>query len=230
MRQLKPYVFFLSLIAVFIGCKNIKPVKPFGEGTIVYSMTFESNQNSNVNPKLLPNRLTIKFRNNNTTSKIEGMSGSVNLKYIYNVNEQKCTILVNLWNKKLLYQDTLSNIDVPNAFSGMKKIRIEKTSETVRFKGFRCLKAIAYCNHSTNENFEILYTKDITIANPNANTPFSSIDGVMLKFSVKLPKYTVKVCAETIEQEKIPNEEFSTPSGYEQVSKRTIEDLISLIQ
>ena len=112
----------------------------------------------------------------------------------------------------------------------MKNIRIEKTNETVRFKGFKCMKAIAHCNDSTNENFEILYTKDITIANPNANTPFSSIDGVMLKFNVKLPKYTVKVCAETIEQEKIPNEEFSTPSGYEQVSKRTIEDLISLIQ
>lgn len=230
MRRCNFIIYLLLPFVIFTSCHNYKATKPFGEGTIVYSMNFTSNQSSSINTKILPNRLTIKFRNNNTTSKIDGMSGNVNLTYINNVDEQKCTILVNLWNKRLCYQDTLSNLNIPNAYSGMQDIIIEKTNEVVRFKGFNCKKAIAHYNDSTKHNFEILYTNDIIIANPNANTPFSTIDGVMLKFCVKLSKYTIDVCAETIEQGTIPIEEFSAPSGYEKVSKRTIEDLISLIQ
>lgn len=230
MRRYFSLVFFSLLLVLLVDCKHRNVNAPFGEGTIVYSMNFTSNQNTTINTKILPNRLTIKFRNNNTTSKIDGMSGNVNLIYINNVDEQKCTILVNLWNKKLCYQDSLSNINIPNAYTGMQDITIEKTNEVVRFKGFNCKKAIAHYNNSVKDQFEILYTNDITIANPNANTPFSAIDGVMLKFCVKLSKYTIDINAETIEPGNIPIEEFSAPSGYEKVSKRTIEDLISLIQ
>lgn len=221
----------LSLLLLLIsGCSDSGNKKKFNEGTIEYLVEYGGDNPSKTNLNLLPNKFTIKFRDNNTSNRIEGLSGNVNLTFIKNIEADNLIILVNIWNKKLYYQDTLSKEKLPNAYAGMPEISIEKTSETVTYKGYNCKKAIAHYKDSTDYSFEILYTNDINIANPNANTPFEPIDGVMLKFSIKLRKYTMNISASSIKSEDIPMSEFLAPSDYEKVPKRTIEDLISLMQ
>lgn len=225
------YLLYLSLLLLVVsGCNDFRTKKNFNEGTIEYAIQFEGNDQSKVNTKLLPNKVTVKFRDNNTSNKIEGLSGTVNLSYIRNIKDQDCIILVNIWNKKLYFQDSLSKVDLPNAYAGMPDISIKKTDEIVHFKGYTCKKAIAHYNDSTDNSFEILYTNDINITNPNINTPFDSIDGVMLKFSMKFHKHLICISAISIKPENISMDEFSVPSDYEKVPKRTIEDLISLMQ
>ena len=229
MKQYKYHLFF-SLLIVFWGCNRTHSDKSFNEGTIEYSIQFEGNDNTKMNTNMLPNKLTIKFRDNNTSNKIEGLSGSVNLTFINNVDDNTFIVLVNLWSKKLFYQDSLLKEKLPNAYAGMPAISIEKTNETVLFKGYNCKKAIAHYKDSSNCSFDILYTNDINIDNPNANTPFEEIDGVMLKFSIKFDKYLMSITSSSIKSEKISRDEFTLPPGYEKVSKRTIEDLVSLMQ
>ena len=183
-----------------------------------------------INPYSIPNKFTIKFKDNNLSNKIEGMSGSVNLTFIKNVDDQAFIFLVNIWNKKLYYQDSLIKKYLPQTYPGMESLSIEKTNEVVEYNGYKCKKAIAHFQDSTNLSFEILYTNEIYITNPNINTPFETIDGVMLKFSVKLNKYLMNLSASSISQEDISMDEFKLPNGYEKVSKRTIEDLVSLMQ
>lgn len=229
MRQYKYLLIILSLIALG-GCSRTHPDKLFNEGTIEYSIQFEGNDNNKLNSNMLPNKLTIKFRNNNTSNKIEGLLGNVNLTFINNVDNNTFIVLVNLWSKKLFYQDSLLKEKLPNAYAGMPTISIEKTNEKVLFKGYNCKKAIAHYKDSSNYSFDILYTNDININNPNANTPFEDIDGVMLKFSIKFDKYLMSITSSSIKAETISMDEFTLPAGYEKVSKRTIEDLVSLMQ
>lgn len=229
MKQYK-YLFILSLLIVLLSCNTNRSKKCFNEGTIEYSIQFQGTDDSKINTNMLPNKLTIKFRNNNTSNKIEGLSGSVNLTFINNLEDNNLIVLVNLWSKKLFYQDSLLKENLPNAYAGMPEISIEKTNETVHFKGYTCKKAIAHYKNSTNHSFDILYTNEINIANPNANTPFALIDGVMLKFSIKFNKYLMTISSTSIKPETISMDEFAVPSGYEKVSKRTIEDLVSLMQ
>lgn len=220
----------LSLLLFIFGCKGGHTNKTFNEGTIEYNIQFEGADQSKINTNMLPTKLTVKFRDNNTSNKIEGLSGSVNLTYIKNVDDNNFIVLVNLWSKKLFYQDSLLNANLPNTYPGMPAIRIDKTNEMVMFNGFSCKKAIAHYQDSSNYTFEILYTNEINIDNPNANTPFDQIDGVMLKFSIKFNKYMMNISSASIKSEDISMDEFSLPSGYEKVSKRTIEDLVSLMQ
>lgn len=230
MKQIKyPYIFPLLFI-VLMGCNTNRSKNNFNEGTIEYSIQFDGNDGSKINTNMLPNKLTVKFRNDNTSNKIEGLSGSVNLTFIKNLDDNNLIVLVNLWSKKLFYQDSLLKANLPNAYAGMPDISIEKTDEIVRFKGYNCKKAIAHYKDSSNFTFDILYTNDINITNPNANTPFELIDGVMLKFSIKFNKYLMTISSTSIKSEEISMDEFTVPSGYEKVSKRTIEDLVSLMQ
>jgi len=230
MKQIKYLYTFPLLFIVLMGCNTNRSENNFNEGTIEYSIQFDGNDGSKINTNMLPNKLTVKFRDDNTSNKIEGLSGSVNLTFIKNLDDNNLIVLVNLWSKKLFYQDSLLKANLPNAYAGMPDISIEKTDEIVRFKGYNCKKAIAHYKDSSNFSFDILYTNDINIANPNANTPFELIDGVMLKFSIKFNKYLMTISSTSIKPEKISMDEFNVPSGYEKVSKRTIEDLVSLMQ
>lgn len=227
MRQNRNLLIFSLLLLVISGCNESKSKKNFTEGTIEYSIQFEKNNKSNLSSTLLPNRLTVRFRDNNTATRIEGLSGSVNLTYINNIKTQNCIILVNIWGKKLFFQDSIAKGNLPNFYAGMPNITIEKTNEEVSFQGYNCKKAIA---HSSDLSFEILYTNEIKIANPNANTPFDAIDGVLLKFNIILHKQLMSISASSIKSEEIPLNQFTVPSKYEKVPKKIIEDLISLMQ
>jgi len=161
---------------------------------------------------------------------IEGLAGAANLTYISNIEDENFIILAKFLNKKLYYQESIVSNGLPNTYAGMPKITIKETSETALFKGYTCKKAIASFDDSLSNPFEILYTNEIKIENPNANTPFEAIKGVMLQFKVKLFKHMMSVSATVIKQEHISMDEFSIPPEYEKVSKKTIEDLLSLLE
>lgn len=220
----------LIIAIVFLSCGKSRSKKNFNEGTIEYSINVEGADKAKISNYSIPSKFIVKFRDNNTSNRIEGMSGSVNLTFIKNIDEQTFIVLVNLWNKKLYYQDSLIKRYLPETYPGMELLVIDKTEETLEYNGYKCKKAVAHFKDSSNLSFDILYTNDINIANPNADTPFEPIDGVMLKFSVKLNKYLMNLTATTIKQEDIPMAEFELPEGYEKVTKRTIEDLVSLMQ
>lgn len=230
MKQHKYFLIISLLLFIISGCTEFNSKKKIDEGTINYSIDFSENSKVKFKSSLLPNRITIKFRNSNTSNKIEGLLGNMNLTFINKVKNENCIILVNLWGKKLYFQDSLTNRDLPNIYVGMPQITIERTNEIVPYRGYQCKKAIAHYKDSSDHSFEILYTNDIAIVNPNINTPFESIDGVMLKFSIILQKHIMNISATAIKHEDISMDEFSVPNDYEKVPKRTIDDLISLMQ
>jgi len=223
------YLIFLLLV-VLSACKNFRSKKNFNEGTIEYAIQVENGSKSNMNSSMIPNKIVVKFRDNNTSNKIEGLSGAVTLTYINNVEGKNSIVLVKLLNKKLFYEEPLINGGLPSTYSAMPRLIIQKTNDLIDFQGYKCNKAIATFDDSTSYSFEILYTNEIKITNPNANTPFDSIEGVMLKFNVKLYKHLLSISATNIKQEDIPMDNFTIPSDYAKVSRRTIEDFLSLLQ
>ncbi len=230
----KKHTLYLNLILFiaisFISCSESRNKKDFNEGTIEYGIQVEGGDKAKISSFSIPSKFVVKFKDNNTSNHIEGMSGSVNLTFIKNIDDQTFIVLVNLWSKKLFYQDSLLKKNLPETYPGMELLSIKKTDEIVEFNGFKCKKAVAHFMDSTSLKFDILYTNEINIANPNVNTPFEQVDGVMLKFSVKVNKHLMSLSATTIKRERISMDEFSLPKGYEKVTKRTIEDLVSLMQ
>lgn len=228
----KTHIQYLILfIAIsFVSCGESRNKKNFNEGTIEYGIQVEGIDKSKISSFSTPSKFVVKFKDNNISSRIEGMSGSVNLTFIKNIDSKTFIVLVNLWNKKLFYQDSLLKKNLPETYPGMELLRIKKTDEIIEFNGFKCKKATAHFMDSTSLKFDILYTNEINIANPNINTPFEQIDGVMLKFSVKVSKHLMSLSATNILHERVSKNEFTLPEGYEKVTKRTIEDLVSLMQ
>lgn len=214
---------------ILSSCENIKDQlgssKKIKEGFIEYSMEYLNEEEINM-ANLLPHKMVIKFKDNNTINKIESFSGVVSFKSITRNDDKTNTTLVKLLNKKFLYQEPIGE----NSFSydyipGMK---LEFTDSTKEIAGYLCQHAIATFPNSNNPGFDIFYTKEINIESPNAFTPFEEIDGVMLQFEVVMYNFKVRFTADHIQATKIANEEFEIPADYKKVNKESMEEIINL--
>ncbi len=199
------------------------------EGEITYTIGYDSIP-MKYDKDLLPSVMTIRFKDNNTSNTITGLSGAVSLSFINNVAMQSSITLVKLFNKKLYYLEPYDSTQYSISYSEMPKLSIQLTDETLVLNGYNCKKAVGQFADSTHLQFEIVYTNEIGIARPNAFTPFEAIDGVMLKFKIKLYNQVMTMEATEIKPVSVSMDEFSIPPDYEQVDRETIKEVILLLQ
>jgi len=224
------FVFTLLLLFVLNSCDSARKPKNFKEGVIEYQISYLDSLPPKYDPSLRPDKMIIKYKENCTMNRIEGLSGRVSFTFIQNYSNQTITSLIKLMNKKLYYQESINPGQYPAAYSEMPRIQVEELNETEQFMGYTCFKALATFQDSSASSFEVLYTKEICIENPNQNTPFESIDGVMLKFGAKLFEQNMRISAVSIKPGKVSKDDFLIPQDYESVTKETIYDVIYLMK
>ena len=220
----------LLLSLTLLSCNYLSNNKSYNEGVIDYTITYDDSIAPNYAPSLRPQKMVVKYKDKNMLNRIEAFSGAVFFTFIQNYEEQQNITLIKLLNKKLYYQEPMELGEYPSAYSEMPKLTFEYLNDTEKFLGYECNKVIATFADSTNQKFEILYTKEIAVENPNKNTPFEPIDGVMLKFRVKLYELDMNIEAISVTNGKVSMEDFVIPAEYELVNKETIYDVIYLLK
>ena len=68
-------------------------------------------------------------------------------------------------------------------------IKYLKTDKVIA--GYKCKLARVFIEDVPTP-IDVYYTEDIHIENPNRNTPFSEINGVLLEFETTMNQYSVK--------------------------------------
>lgn len=215
---------FLSLNS----CKKIQHKDRIREGYIEYDIEYLDNSIDNFMKGLLPKKMTIKFKNNNTINKIEGFSGIVSFTHIQNFREKKNITLVKVLNKKYMYVEKLN--DKSLFFEDLPGMIIEPQDTTKEICGFMSKKAKIIIPDSNIEPFYIYYTDDIIINNVNAQTPFKSINGILLEFQLKLYDMPMRLTASKIQEAEISSEDFEIPKDYDSINKKTMIEIIELLK
>ena len=91
------------------------------------------------------------------------------------------------------------------------------TEDNKELIGFKCSRANAILKDSTI--IEVFYTKDISIENPEADSQFGSLPGMVLQFSYTKEKMMVVFTATAINFDPVPIQKFDLPSsGYRVLS------------
>ena len=109
----------------------------------------------------------------------------------------------------------------------MKGIVIRKTTKTSVICGFNCKNAEVTFPADREKVYEIWYTNEINVNNPNAATPFSQIDGVLMSFFFFLGPAELQFDAETVYKKEIPDEAFERREKFLRVSREEIDKLIN---
>jgi len=75
--------------------------------------------------------------------------------------------------------------------------------------------------------YNIWYTDEIKVKNPNASTPFNGIEGVLMSFFFMMGPTEMHFTAETVYKKEISDKTFERRDNYTRVSREEINIFIN---
>lgn len=212
----------LTLLTLF-SCDSSQ--KKLNEGLIEYKVTYLQDRHQQPIIEILPETITLNFKDNKTIVKIDGYANFFNLFYITDADEELNASILRIMGKSFLYKGQTG--EVAYGYEDFEGMQIEHTDSTKTIAGFKAKKAIArFPENPQKESFPLYYTNEIQIENPNINNPFHRLSGVLLEFQVNLNGIDMKFEATKVENIDIPDERFELPEQCEVVSLEEMDSIM----
>ncbi len=193
---MRHYFYAILIPVLLIGCKRHEPSGLYDKGRIEYKITYLENNLHQISPNLLPKKMKLEFNQNYSINIIEGFMGVFKLNNITYFKHRRCSTLLEVLNKNYVYLGKRG--DEMCCFEEMDEMMIEYTEDTRTIAGLNCTKAIVRLRDN-NETFEVYYTNDIKLLNPNITNPYKKIDGVLTEFQLSLSGLKMQFTADKFE-------------------------------
>lgn len=222
----------LLLVIVLAGllpgaCKLKLGQSGIDEGLVRYKITYLQTEKENPIIGLMPAYLTMQFKNNSVRMDVEGWMGVFKSTFIRQYEKQTSINLLKMMSKHYYYVCTETK-----QFMGMDtyhSVDISFDNEVRNLLGFRCRHANVSVNNG-NETFGVYYTRQIAIKEPNAQTPYFEIPGVLMAFQIEVNGISMYLEAVEVIEREISDAVFSIPEGFEEVPKASIDEIFSALK
>jgi hypothetical protein len=214
------------LVAIVIAttgysCRD-KGGKNISQGEIHYTIEYVGNMS--MPRELMPKNLIVSFKDDKILFDISAPIGKSGILNLSNPKEGFFDTYISMLSWRYYYSAQPG--ENHPGFDSMNGIEIKKTARTSVICGFNCKGAEVRFPRDTEKVYEIWYTNEINVKNPNAATPFKEIDGVLLKFFFIMGPAELHFNAETIYKKEIPDKTFERREKYLRVSRDQINNLL----
>jgi len=221
------YITFLVLLILIFSCKKEKTNK-IKEGYIEYEVMYLNKEKESLYSFMLPKTMIMVFKKNKIKSSLNGFSGNFAFSTIANTKSDSSIALFNIMNQKYYYLET--DKGQSELFGNLPGIEIEESRDTSVISGLTCKTAIISSTLDSFAPFNIAYTKDIKIHNPNKKNPFNKIDGVLLDFQVNMYNMDMRFIAKKVVEKNVPDSIFRIPNEYKRINRKTVDKIICMLE
>lgn len=215
------------LIAVIfaVTCNSclIKGDKHIKEGEIHYNIDY-SGAVLSLPKEILPKDLIVSFKDDKILFEMLspiGNSGILNLS-----NPKKGIYDTYLSLLTLRYYYAAKPGEMYPGFEAMAGMEVHKTEKTAVICGFNCKHAEVTFPADRAKIYDVWYTDEINVRNPNECSPFYKLDGVLMSFLFLIGHSELHFDAESVYKKEIPDEIFERR---EKFKKATREEIIRFI-
>lgn len=195
------------------------------EGVIEYDAAVVDQAHPMAN--LAPSKMTMKFKNNRASAEMSAGMGLFSTTFISDPEIKSFTQLVKLLNKKFSLVQTGADIQKENA---LYPVEVTETKETKMIAGYKCNKAHVKLKDDSGVEFDIFYTKDLAIKDPNFCNPFYMVDGVLMEYTMKKFDLEMRFTAKSVKREDIDDAIFELPADYKKISQQEMNELFEGLQ
>lgn len=175
--------------------------------------------------ELKPRNLVVSFKDNKILFEILAPIGNQGIFNISNPGSHIYDTYINMLGVRYYYAGSLGEIHP--GFSSMDGMEIVKTDKKTTICGYDCKNAEVTFPCDRNKKYNIWYTDQIKVSNSNSNTPYSSIDGVLLSFYYILGGSEMKFEAETVYRKEIADKAFERRPRFRPVAKKDMDKIIT---
>jgi hypothetical protein len=216
---------FIAVIFAITGFSGKeKGGKYINQGEIHYNIDYTGNFGT-MPKEVLPKNLIVSFKNNKILFEMISSFGNSGILNLANPDKGIFDTYFSLFTLKYFY--AVQPGEQFPGFEAMQGIVIKKTAKTSVICGFNCKNAEVTFPADRNKIYEIWYTEEIKVKNPNTATPFSQIDGVLMSFFFFLGPAELHFDAETVYKKQIPDETFERRDRFIRVSREEIDKFIN---
>ena len=227
--NLKKYfdlVFVVCVILLFSSCTNFITTSQVDEGEIEYAIKVVENRNALVSNDMLPTTMTMSFKDNNTCFSLSAF-GVFATDLISNFKEKTLSQTLHLMGKK--YAVFATKDSLKEFLKTEPTLRIEHTNKTKTIAGYKCKHATCTFQNPDFPSFDVYYTDDIKIEEPNFYSQFSPIKGVMMEFNIFRYNVFMKLTAQHVNKKSIEDEVFEGKKDFKIVSKKEMDSYFNPI-
>lgn len=225
-RTLSAYLAFFLIVSgiLLTSCGTNGDPKFISEGVIEYDAQVVDK--SHPMAGLAPSTMSMFFKGNLYCSEMSTM-GMFNSKFVANPNTKTFTTMVKILNEKNACIETAKEI---KADQEAKKLIFEETKETKVIAGYKCRKVIATSAADPTDKFEVYYTKELDVKNPNYSTPYESLKGLVMQFRLEKFGMEMEFTAKSVKKEEVPDATFELPGFYKIISKNEMDEFFKFMQ
>ncbi len=218
------YALFIAAIfaVTCYSCSN-KGAKFIDQGEIHYSIDYTGTVGS-FSRDILPKNLIVSFKNDKILFEMLSPIGNSGILNLSNPSKEIYDTYCSLFTLKYYYPAKKG--EIYPGFEAMEGMIIRKTGKTSIICGYNCMNAEITFPGDTLKIYDVWYTNEIRVREPNASSPFQDIDGVMMSFFFLIGRYELRFNAETVYRKDIPDQIFERREKFVRLSK---EDLVKFI-
>jgi hypothetical protein len=212
------------IMALIMSACRVSGGKYIDQGEIHYNIEYVGNTGS-LPKEVLPKNLIVSFKHDKVLFEMISSFGNSGILNLANPEKDIFDTYFSLFSIKYFY--AVKEGEWYPGFDSMKDIVLTKTSKESVICGFNCKNAEVNFPSYSDKVFEIWYTDEISIANPNASTPFSDIDGVLMSYVFIMGPSELHFMAETVYRKDIPDSQFERREKFTRVSRDDINKFIN---
>jgi len=219
-----PSLLIAAFTAVTIVSCLHKGGRNINQGEIHYSINYSGDMGF-MPKEFMPRNLIVAFKDDKILFNISAPFGNSGILNLSNPETGIFDTYINLLGFKYYY----SAEDGENypGFEAMEGMKIRKTHGTTFICGFPCKSAEITFPDDKSKTYQIWYTDEIKVKNPNAATPYSEINGVLMKFFFLMNETELHFEAETVYKKEIPDKVFERKEKYHKISRKDIDEIIN---
>jgi len=203
-------VLFIATLLGGYGCKH-DTLKGRNEGKVIYEVTYPDTLLNSPMGAMLPKEMTMYFRDNKTNSELKMGMGMIVTRFMSDANDKTFATLLKGFGKKsaMVFDEEA----VKKNFLDRVDLKLVETGKTKEIAGFVCREVNV--TDSTDNTYQVYYTEEVALENPNWCTPFNDIEGLMMEYTININNMVLNLIAKSIVFEKVDSLMFTVPDDYE---------------
>jgi len=215
-KQFFSYIIIILVPFLFANqCESSGNV--IDQGIITYDISYPRPIEDKWMEKLMPSEMEMQFKNNQINTELTFGLGMIKIGYISNTQDKQLHELL-----KFMRNRNVSHRGTNQIEELLEKIpphTIELLPDTKSIVGLLCYKALVHVDSPGDPySYNLWYTKDILLKDPNWCTPFKGIPGVLMEYRVELFNVIMHFTAVEVQQTEIQDSEFLVPAKYKEIS------------
>ena len=187
-----------------------------------YEIEYLEEKAGDIPTRILPGTMDAYYTRRHVYTRIEGFFGQFTLVQIADLRRSRVTTLLDFFGTHVCY--TGRSGELPAGIYEPDQMETRTTSDTATIGGYLSEKVVVL---TEDEQFDIYFTREIRVRNPNISTPYLDVHYPLTAFRIQLSQLKMHLSCKESKSEVVDSEMFNIPEEYKPVNRETMEEIIN---